>query len=430
MSTATIVPAPRGLRGTFAVPGDKSIAHRALLFGAIARGPTAIVGFAGGADNRATLAACEALGVTVSTRDGVLSVEGRGWDGLREPGRAIDCANSGTTMRLLAGVLAGRPFPSRLDGDASLRRRPMRRVLDPLARMGAAIVAEGSDGRPPLRVDGGALSGAPHVLAIASAQVKSAILLAGLQAAGTTTVEEPAPSRDHTERMLLDFGGRIRRDGRAVALDGPQELHGTTVHLPGDFSSAAFLIVAALLVDGSALRLTGVGVNPTRTGLLDVLAVMGAQVGVELDADGGAEPRGTLTVRSQPLRGARIGGELLLRAIDEFPILCVAAACAEGRTELRDASELRVKESDRIAVMADVLTRLGATVEELPDGLVIDGPTRFAGATIDPHGDHRIAMAAAVAALTASAPVTVTDAGCADVSFPGFYPLLAAASGA
>jgi 3-phosphoshikimate 1-carboxyvinyltransferase len=423
MSVVTVVPAAHGLRGTFTVPGDKSIAHRALLLGAIARGETLVHGFAGGADNRATLGACRALGVAISERAGVLHVAGGGWDGLRAPAMTIDCANSGTTMRLLTGMLAGRPYTSRLDGDASLRRRPMRRVLEPLGRMGASIVGEGPDGRAPLRVEGRALHGAAHVLPVASAQVKSALLLAGLQASGTTSVEEPAASRDHTERMLVDFGARLVRAPQRVSLDGPQELRGATVHLPGDFSSAAFLIVAALLVPGSELRLTGVGVNPTRTGLLDTLAAMGADITVEPEA-GGAEPRATLVVRSAPLHATRIDGELMVRAIDEFPILCVAAACAHGRTELRDAAELRVKESDRIAVMAETLARLGARVEELPDGLVIDGPARFSGARIDSHGDHRVAMAAAIAALVAAAPVTITDAECADVSFPGFYDLL------
>ncbi|MBI3768051.1 MAG: 3-phosphoshikimate 1-carboxyvinyltransferase [Deltaproteobacteria bacterium] len=429
MSVVTITPAVHGLRGTFTVPGDKSIAHRALLLGAIARGPTVVHGFASGADNRATLAACESLGVAVTARDGALHIDGRGWDGLRAPATTLDCRNSGTTMRLLAGMLAGRPFVSRLDGDASLRRRPMRRVLEPLARMGASIIAEGADGRAPLRVEGRPLRGATHVLPIASAQVKSALLLAGLQASGTTTVEEPASSRDHTERMLAEFGTRLTRGPRAVTLAGPQELRGANVRLPGDFSSAAFLIVAALLVPGSELRLTDVGVNPTRTGLLDVLAAMGASVLVEPEVGNGTEPRATLIVRSVPLRAARIGGELLLRAIDEFPILCVAAACAAGRSELRDAAELRAKESDRIAVMAETLARLGAHVEELPDGLTIEGPTRFAGGLVDSHGDHRIAMAAAIAALVATAPVTISDADCADVSFPGFYDLLAKAGG-
>ena len=424
MSAITITPAARGLHGAFAVPGDKSIAHRALLLGAIARGATVVEGFAGGADNRATLDACTALGVAITTTGATLRIDGRGWDGLRAPGATLDCRNSGTTIRLLAGLLAGRPFASRLDGDASLRRRPMRRVLAPLARMGAAVVAEGADDRPPLRVAGRPLGGAAHDLPVASAQVKSALLLAGLQASGVTSVTEPAPSRDHTERMLAAFGARLTRASRTVSLVGPQELRGTTVMLPGDFSSAAFLIVAALVVPGSELRLPSIGVNPTRTGLLDALAMMGANVDVELEPDAGGEPRATVVVRSARLHGASIGGELLLRAIDEFPILCVAAACAEGRTEVRDAAELRVKESDRVAVMAEMLGRLGARVEELPDGLVIDGPTRFGSATVDSHGDHRIAMAAAVAALVGSAPVTITDAECADVSFPGFYDLL------
>jgi 3-phosphoshikimate 1-carboxyvinyltransferase len=429
MSSTVVTPARGPLRGTFGVPGDKSIGHRALLLGAIARGTTTIRGFSGGADNRATLAACQALGVPVTAHGTELRVEGGGWDGLRAPVATIDCANSGTTMRLLAGVLAGRPFASRLDGDASLRRRPMRRVLTPLGAMGATIASEGADHRPPLAITGRPLRGSAHVLPIASAQVKSALLLAGLQASGTTSVGEPATSRDHTERMLGAFGGRLTHGPQGVTLAGPQELRGTAVDLPGDFSSAAFLIVAALLVPGSELRLTGIGVNPTRTGLLDVLTAMGADVRVALDADAGVEPSGTLTVRGTTLRAASIGGELMLRAIDEFPILCVAAACAEGRTELRDAAELRVKESDRVAVMARTLATLGARVEERPDGLVIEGPTRLTGGTIDSVGDHRVAMSAAVAALVATGPVTITDAACADVSFPGFYDLLASASG-
>ncbi|HEY2386683.1 MAG TPA: 3-phosphoshikimate 1-carboxyvinyltransferase [Candidatus Binatia bacterium] len=429
MSSVVVAPARAALRGTFRVPGDKSIGHRALLLGAIARGATTIRGFSGGADNRATLAACRALGVPITAQGAELRVEGGGWDALRPPAGTIDCANSGTTMRLLAGVLAGRSFASRLDGDASLRRRPMRRVLQPLGAMGATIVSEGTDHRPPLAIAGSALHGVVHALPIASAQVKSALLLAGLQATGTTSVSEPATSRDHTERMLDAFGGRLTHGPQGVTLVGPQELRGATVDLPGDFSSAAFLVVAALLVPGSELRLSGVGVNPTRTGLLDVLGAMGADVQIALDADAGVEPAGTLIVRGTALRGTAIGGELMLRAIDEFPILCVAAACAEGRTELRDAAELRVKESDRVAVMARTLTTLGARVEERPDGLVIEGPARLSGGTIDSHGDHRIAMSAAVAALVASAPVTITDAASADVSFPGFYDLLSKASG-
>jgi 3-phosphoshikimate 1-carboxyvinyltransferase len=424
MSTVTIAPATRGLRGTLAVPGDKSIAHRALLLGAIARGTTTIHGFTGGADNRATLDACRALGVDVEERGEVVRIAGGGWSGLRAPAGTIDCRNSGTTMRMLAGVLAGRPFTTRLDGDASLRRRPMRRVIEPLRAMGAAIVAEGADGRPPLQIDGAALRGAAHRLPVASAQVKSALLLAGLQATGTTVVREPARSRDHTERLLADFGVRVvdGRDGIAVA--GPQELAGCDVRLPGDVSSAAFLVVAATLVPASELRLVGVGVNPTRTGVLDALAAMGAAIDVEPERGGGAEPRATIVARSAPLRATRIDGELMLRAIDEFPILCVAAACAHGRTEIRDAAELRVKESDRVAVMARVLAALGARVEELPDGIAIEGPARLGGGIVASHGDHRVAMAAAVAALAATGAVTIENAECADVSYPGFYAAL------
>jgi 3-phosphoshikimate 1-carboxyvinyltransferase len=428
MSTVTIAPATRGLHGSLTVPSDKSIAHRALLFGAIAAGTTTIHGFQGGRDNRATLAACRALGVTIEEGAETLRVHGTGFAGLRSPSAAIDCENSGTTMRLLAGVLAGRPFTSRLVGDASLLRRPMRRIIEPLARMGASIVSEPGDGRGPLRIEGRALHGAEHVLAVASAQVKSAILLAGLQATGTTRVDEPVCSRDHTERMLQEFGVALTRSERSVTLTGPQSLRGVAVTLPGDFSSAAFLMVAAALVPGSELRLTGVGLNPTRTGLLDALTAMGAAVEVTPDG-GGAEPVGSLVVRHRRLRATSITGDLLVRSIDEFPILCIAAACAEGTTEIRDAAELRVKESDRIMVMAEMLRDLGVVVEELPDGLLITGPAQLAGARVDPRGDHRIAMAAAVAGLAGSAPVTISDPECAEVSFPGFYTALATAAG-
>ncbi len=425
MSVVTISRARRPLRGTVTVPSDKSIAHRALLLGAIARGETVVRGFAGGEDNLATAAACRALGVAIDERGAELRIRGGGWQGLRPPAATLECRNSGTTMRLLAGVLAGRPFVSRLDGDASLRRRPMRRVIEPLAAMGGAITSEGADGRPPLVVAGRALHGAAHELRVASAQVKSALLLAGLQADGETSVDEPAASRDHTERMLARFGATLTRRGRIVGVAGPQELTAATVTLPADLSSAAFLVVAALLVEGSALRLVNVGVNPTRTGILDVLAAMGAAITVEDAVDDGGEPRATLVVASGPLRATRVAGDDLLRAIDEFPILCIAAAAAEGTTEIRDAGELRVKESDRVAVMAEVLGALGVAVEELADGLLIHGPARFTAARVDPRGDHRIAMAAAVAGLAAAGDVTITGAECAEVSFPRFYATLA-----
>lgn len=424
----TIAPATRGLRGRLSVPSDKSIAHRALLFGAIARGTTTVAGFQGGRDNRATLAVCRALGVDIAEQGETLRIVGTGFAGLRATLDALDCENSGTTMRLLTGVLAGRPFTSRLVGDGSLLRRPMRRVIEPLARMGAHIESEPGDGRAPLRIEGRALQGIAHTLAVASAQVKSAIVLAGLQATGTTRVEEPTRSRDHTERMLRDFGVVLRGSELWVELDGPQELQATSITLPGDFSSAAFLIVAAALVPGSELTLTGVGLNPTRTGLLDALRAMGADIDVQPEA-GGAEPVGALVVRHRPLHAVRIDGDLLVRSIDEFPILCIAAACAEGTTEIRDAAELRVKESDRVAVMAEMLRDLGVVVEELPDGLVVTGPARLTGARVDPRDDHRIAMAAAIAGLAGAAPVVIDDPECAEVSFPGFYATLAQAAG-
>ena len=429
MSTITIAPAGRGLRGTLAVPGDKSIAHRALLFGAIARGTTTITGFEGGRDNRATLAVCRALGVPIAEEGTTVRIAGSGWSGLRAPAGDLDCENSGTTMRLLTGVLAGRPFTSRLVGDASLSRRPMRRVIEPLGRMGAVVVSEPGDGCAPLRIEGRALHGAAHALAVASAQVKSALLLAGLQADGPTRVSEPVTSRDHSERMLRAFGVTLERATPCtVGVTGPQELSAVAIDLPGDFSSAAFLIVAALLVPGSELRLAGVGLNPTRTGLLDALAAMGAAIDVEGGDDVGTEPTGALVIRHQPLRATRVAGELMVRSIDEFPILCIAAAAAEGTTELRDAAELRVKESDRVAVMAAMLRDLGVEVDELADGLAITGPVRFAGARVDPRGDHRIAMAAAVAGLAGTRPVVIDDAECAEVSYPGFYEALAEAT--
>jgi len=426
MSSVSVVPAATGLRGAVEVPGDKSIAHRALMLGAIADGDTVIRGFPGGADNLATLAACRGLGVPIEEHGSEILIHGHGWDGLVAPPTTLDCGNSGTTMRLLAGLLAGRPFPSRLDGDASLRRRPMRRVLEPLGRMGATIRAEGTAGGAPLVVEGGLLHPTTHELAVASAQVKSALILAALQAHGETSITEPARSRDHTERMIRAFGGRLDVRAEQVVVSGPQQLRGTTVSLPGDLSSAAFLIVAALVVPGSDLELRHVGLNPTRTGVLDVLAAMGAELDVSpTPAAETGEPVGTIRARTATLRGTRIAGEMLVRAIDEFPILCIAAACASGRTEFADAAELRVKESDRIATMAEMLRTLGATVEERPDGLVVEGPATFGGGRIASGGDHRVAMAATVAGLISRAGVTIEDAACADVSFPGFYETMA-----
>ncbi|HET8760140.1 MAG TPA: 3-phosphoshikimate 1-carboxyvinyltransferase, partial [Nitrospiria bacterium] len=374
-----------------------------------------------------TVAAMRALGRVIDTvesddRPALRIAAGTG--ALREAEDVIDCGNSGTSIRLLTGLVAGLPMCTVLTGDASLRRRPMARVVEPLREMGAMIVGR-DDGRlAPLAVAGRRLKAGEFRLPVASAQVKSAILLAGLGAEGRTAVSEPSASRDHTERMLREFGVPVATDGGAVSVTGPVNLTGTTVDVPGDISSAAFLIAAALLVPGSELEIGRVGVNPTRTGFLDILASMGAAVKLGNAREVSGEPTASLTVRTAPLRGATIKGQLVPRAIDEFPILCVLAAFANGETIVDDAGELRVKESDRIRVMAEELGKLGITVEERPAGMRIVGPQRATGGRCSSHGDHRVAMALAVAALRATGPTTIDDVECVGTSFPGFFELL------
>jgi 3-phosphoshikimate 1-carboxyvinyltransferase len=404
------------------VPGDKSIAHRALLLGALASGETTIHGLPSGADVRSTVGAIRTLGASVAESGDTLCVRGPA----TPPARcAIDCGNSGTTMRLVAGIAAGGPGQVVLDGDASLRRRPMERVAEPLRAMGAHIETTG--GRAPLTVAGRALSAIDWTLSVASAQVKTAILLAGLHARGTTRVREPLASRDHTERMLAHFGVRLGRGPETTALDGGQQLTAAEVPLPGDASSAAFLVVAALLVPGSVLSLPDVGVNPTRTGFLTILRRMGASIDVEDVREVAGEPRGRLTVRAGALHATALTHEEIPATIDELPVLCVAAALAEGETTIAGAGELRVKESDRIAAL-EQLARLGVTVRSTPDGLVIrgSGGRRLRHGRIDSAGDHRIAMAFAVAGLVTEGGVGIDNASCADVSFPGFFAGLAA----
>ncbi|HZP41278.1 MAG TPA: 3-phosphoshikimate 1-carboxyvinyltransferase [Candidatus Binatia bacterium] len=422
----TRVGPPRGgLRGTVDVPGDKSIAHRALLLGALAEGATTIHRFPGGADVLSTLGAVRALGAGAERRGDTVRVEGRG-SALGPPGDVrVDCGNSGTTMRLGAGLVAGGPGCVVLDGDASLRRRPMERVAEPLRRMGARV--ETTDGHAPLTVRGGRLAAIDCRLPVASAQVKSAVLLAGLRAAGTTRVREPLVTRDHTERLLGHFGVRVARHPDGAAVAGGQRLVGTDVPLPGDPSSAAFLVVAALLVPDSRLILRDVGLNPTRTGFLDVLGRMGAGVEVADTREVAGEPWGTLRVRSVRLRATTIGPAEIPGTIDELPVLCVAAALAEGETTIAGAGELRVKESDRIAGI-EQLRLLGVDVRTTPDGIAIRGRAGrpLAGGAVATAGDHRIAMAFAVAGLVATDGVVLDDAGCADVSFPGFFARLAA----
>jgi 3-phosphoshikimate 1-carboxyvinyltransferase len=417
------------LAGDADVPGDKSISHRAALLGGLARGVTEIEGYLEAEDCQRTIAALEALGVDVTRKGpGHYRILGAGRRGLQEPADVLDCGNSGTTTRLLLGVLAGQAFWTFLTGDASLRQRPMGRVAEPLARMGATVVGRADGKKLPLAVRGTApLRALEYSSPVASAQVKSAILLAGLQADGPVTVREPALSRDHSERMLRRFGARVETHARAVTIE-PGELAGTSVRVPGDVSSAAFLLVAAAVVPDARVRVRGVGVNPTRTGVLDVLDEMGAPVSRREPVDE-EEPAATLVASARVRRGAVIGGALVPRLIDEIPALAVAAAAAEGVTEFRDAGELRVKESDRIAALARELAKLGARVEERPDGLRIVGGGRLHGAPVTSGGDHRMAMALAVAGLIADGETLVDDTGCVATSYPTFVETLNALAG-
>lgn len=426
--SASLVITPRSsLRGAVRVPGDKSISHRAALLGGVAAGATTVDGFLRGEDCLATLACLRAMGVRVDDDGSRLVIHG---GVLAEPDDVLDVGNSGTTIRLLSGILAGQPFHCVVTGDASIRRRPMDRIATPLRRMGARISGRSGGRLAPLSIDGGGLRGIAYETPVASAQIKSAVLLAGLFADGETEVREPSQSRDHTERMLGAFGVPVRRDGLAVCVNGPAALRGTALRVPGDLSSAAFLLVAAALVPGSEVTVEDVGLNPTRTGVLDVLTQMGADVRVRGRRDEGGEPVGAVTVRASRLRGVTIGGALIPRAIDELPVIAVAACLAEGETVIRDAAELRIKEVDRIAALARELGRLGAAVEPRPDGLAITGVARLRGGRVASGGDHRIAMAMAVAGLCADGPVTIDDPACIQTSFPEFEETLRGVTGA
>ncbi|MCP4541779.1 MAG: 3-phosphoshikimate 1-carboxyvinyltransferase [Chloroflexi bacterium] len=410
--------------GRVRVTGDKSISHRALLLGALAEGVSQVSGFLPAGDCLATMACLRALGVGINVHDNTtLSVHGRGLRGLQASAKPLHCARSGTTMRLLAGILTGQTFESTLDGDPQLLRRPMRRITDPLCQMGAAI--EDINGRAPLTIRGRELHGSDHTLAVASAQVKSALLLAGLYADGPTIVRQPGPARDHTERMLAAMGANIKVNDLMVTLTpSTQPLTPLALVVPGDISSAAFPLVAAALVPGSEITIEGVGVNPTRTGLIDVLRAMGAEITLDNEREESGEPVADVTVRASKLTGIEVGGDTVVRMIDEFPVLAVAATQAHGITRVRDAAELRVKETDRIAVIVTELRTMGAHIDPLPDGFIIQGPTPLHGAVVDSHGDHRLAMALAVAGLVAKEKTIVENVACVDDSFPGFVELM------
>lgn len=410
------------LAGVIRVPGDKSISHRAVMLGALAEGTTSISGFLNGEDCLRTMKAFRAMGVRIDqSSETALAVRGVGLQGLRPPGHALDLGNSGTSMRLMAGLMSGQAFASTLTGDDSLSRRPMKRIIEPLSQMGARIEAE--EGHAPLRISpAAALKGITYRSPVASAQVKSCVLLAGLYASGRTEVGEPEASRDHTERMLRAFGVEVDAEPGHAALRGGQRLRGTSIAVPADISSATFFMVGAAIAPGSDVTLTEVGLNPTRTGIVEILRRMGADIEISNEHELGAEPVADLRVRGSGLRGIRIDRELVAAAIDEFPAVFIAAACARGQTDVSGAEELRVKESDRIQAMCQGLWALGIAAQPRPDGARISGG-RLRGGTVDSRGDHRVAMAFAMAALRAEQPVTVLDCANVNTSFPGFAAL-------
>lgn len=410
-----------GLRGEVTVPGDKSISHRSVMFGAIAKGLTEIDGFLQGADCLSTISCFERMGVSIENRGERVLVFGNGMHGLKEPDGVLDCGNSGTTTRLLSGLLSAQPFCVTLTGDESIRKRPMKRIITPLSQMGASIKSVNDNGCAPLFIEGQRLHGISYQSSVASAQVKSAVLLAGLYAEGETRVTEPYLSRNHSELMLAHFGADVRTEGTTAVLRPARELFGQKISVPGDISSAAFFIAAALMVPGSELLIRNVGINPTRDGILTVCRSMGADIEILNPSAGSGEPVADLLVRHSSLHGTEIGGAVIPTLIDELPVIAAMACLADGKTVIRDAAELKVKESNRIAVMTEGLSAMGARVEETADGMIIHGGSPLHGAVIDSRKDHRIAMTFAVTALAASGQTEILDADCVSISYPGFY---------
>jgi len=418
------------LQGTITVPADKSITHRAIIFSSLAEGDSRVKNPLRAEDCMRTLSAFRIMGVEVEDAGKDILIKGSGLAGLKEPEDVIDCGNSGTTARLLCGLLSGQPFFSVLTGDASLRQRPMDRVTAPLSSMGAKFSGRNRGKLLPMAVQGvSSLKAIRYVSPVPSAQVKTAVLLAGLFCDGVTEVVEPGKSRDHTERMLPAYGAGLEIEGLSVRLSGRQGLRGMDITVPGDISSAAFFIVAALILPGSEVLIENVGVNPTRTGILDILKNMGGSVGILNRREVSGEPVADIHVRHSPLKGVTIEGDLVPRAIDEFPAICVAAALADGETRISGVSELRVKESDRIASMAEGLRSMGVDVDESPDGMVISGQERLLPGVFESRGDHRIAMAMAVAALKADGESKIENAGCIATSYPGFWDSLRSLQG-
>lgn len=413
---------PRALEGAITPPPDKSISHRSLILNSLAEGQARVTNFLTAADCLSTLSCLRALGVEIERQGSTVTVHSRGAKGFREPKEILDAGNSGTTIRLLSGLLASQPFRCIITGDASLRSRPMGRVIEPLSLMGAIIRGHEGSQRAPLTIEGGKLHGIRYRMPVASAQVKSAILLAGLFADGETVIEEPAPSRDHTERMLRAMGAAVKTEGHVITLVPTHTpLRPLTLQVPGDVSSAAFWMVAGAVHPNARIKIRGVNMNPTRSGVIDILQSMGARLIIDSQHMEGDEPTADIEVQSSRLRAVSFGGEMIPRLIDEIPVLAVAASVAEGTTVIRDAGELRVKESDRIATTARELSRLGARIEELSDGMIIKGVPSLKGNRCDSHEDHRLAMALAVAGLIAEGETIISRAEAVDISYPEFW---------
>ncbi|EPM6862036.1 3-phosphoshikimate 1-carboxyvinyltransferase [Enterococcus hirae] len=418
-----LLTAKNGINGELVIPADKSISHRSIMFGAISKGTTIVNNFLKAEDCLSTIAVFKQLGIRITEKNEQIMIEGKGFEGLTAPSSRLDAGNSGTTMRLVLGILAGCPFTSEIAGDASLNRRPMERVMKPLREMGADLQGTAEAEFPPLKVTGNTLHGIEYHMPIASAQVKSAILFAALQAEGTTKIIEKEQSRNHTEEMIKQFGGKIQVEGKEIIVTGPQQLIGQEVTVPGDISSAAFYLVAASILANSEVLLKQVGINPTRTGILDVLMQMGANIEErQLDEQNQAAD---LIVRSAQLHACEIQGEIIPRLIDELPIIALAATQATGTTIIRDAQELKVKETNRIDATAEELTKMGANIEPTEDGLIIHGPTSLHGATVDSHGDHRIGMMLQIAALLTAEPVELLNPEAVNISYPEFFTDLA-----
>ncbi|RBW70272.1 3-phosphoshikimate 1-carboxyvinyltransferase [Bacillus taeanensis] len=425
MLTRMLSPLQKPLKGELKVPGDKSISHRAVMFGAIAEGTTTVSGFLEGQDCLSTIACFKKLGITIERKNDEVKIEGKGFNGLQEPTEILDVGNSGTTTRLMMGILASSPFHSVVIGDESIARRPMDRVTNPLREMGAHIDGRENGRLTPISVRGGKTHAIDYISPVASAQVKSSILLAGLQSEGTTSVTEPHISRDHTERMLESFGVSLTREGTKVSLEGGQSLKGTHIQVPADISSAAFFLAAAAITPGSDVLLKDVGINPTRTGIIDVLLEMGADLSVENERSFNQEPVADLRIKHSNLKGIEIGGEIIPRLIDEIPIIALLATQAEGKMVIKDAEELKVKETNRIDAVVEQLQKIGASIEGTDDGMVIHGKSTLHGAEVDSLGDHRIGMTLAVASCIANGEIRLKREEAIAVSYPSFFEDLA-----